>query len=205
VFDKGLRVCTKDRQSLYHGHAKLLMEVGENERAKETLLKGIEERREERAKEVVEGRRGGQKEAFLRHTLGMLYLKEGSVVKAKKVFEEGMGEGVEGKSSSRLELGAALCAVRLGDEELARVYFDKSITSDPLHAHAWQAWSIMEIKADNLTVAKTLVECGLSNRPDHGALWQVYASLENKQGNTLQAKGLLFRGIEMCRDHVPLY
>ena len=63
----------------------------------------------------------------------------------------------------------------------------------------------MEIKADNLTVAKTLIECGLSNRPDHGALWQVYASLENKQGNTLQAKGLLFRGIEMCRDHVPLY
>ncbi|GMI22132.1 hypothetical protein TrCOL_g12458 [Triparma columacea] len=205
IFGKGLRVCTRDRMSLYHGHAKMLIDKGEIDKAKETLEKGIEERREEMAKEVVEGRRGEQKEAFLRHTLGMLYLKEGSVVKAQTTFTSGIVPGVSGSRASRLLLGAALCASRLGDLELARSNFDKAVQEDGKHAHAYQAWSIMEIKADNFTVAKTLVECGLANCPNHGALWQVYASLENRLGNTLNSQDVLFRGIEKCRNHVPLY
>jgi len=207
IYKKGLRVCTRDRQSLYHGHAKLLIKEGKMDEAKNILEVGIKERKEEIAKDVVEGRMVPSRgEAFLRHTLGMLLLKEGEVVKAKKVFEEGLlEEGVGGAARSRLELGAALCSVRLGDEEQSRSYFDKSITSDPMHGHAWQAWSIMEIKADNLAVAKTLVECGLKNCPEHGALWQVYASLVNRQGNAGQAKRILVRGIERCRNHTPLY
>jgi hypothetical protein len=134
----------------------------------------------------------------------MLYLKEGDVVKAKKVFEDGLVEGGGDEYSSRIELGAALCSVRLGDEENARAHFDRSITSDHSHAHAWQAWSIMEIKAANFTVAKTLIECGLKNCPDHGALWQVCASMENRQGNIEQVRGSGERRLERSYSILPI-
>jgi Tfp pilus assembly protein PilF len=57
VFEKGLRVCTRDRLSLYHGNAKMLISVGDRERAEEILVKAIREGKEERTKNVVEGRR----------------------------------------------------------------------------------------------------------------------------------------------------
>lgn len=45
--------------------------------------------------------------------------------------------------------------------------------ADPSHAHAWQAWGVMECRAGNHSVARTLWESGLKNCPRHGPLWQV--------------------------------
>lgn len=45
--------------------------------------------------------------------------------------------------------------------------------ADPSHAHAWQAWGLMETRAGNYDVARSLWERGLKAVPMHGPLWQV--------------------------------
>ncbi|CAN0442150.1 unnamed protein product, partial [Ectocarpus sp. 13 AM-2016] len=48
-----------------------------------------------------------------------------------------------------------------------------STKADPSHAHAWQAWGLMETRAGNFKVARSLWERGLKANPTHGPLWQV--------------------------------
>ncbi|CAN0402966.1 unnamed protein product, partial [Laminaria digitata] len=45
--------------------------------------------------------------------------------------------------------------------------------ADPSHAHAWQAWGVMEGRLGNYEVARSLWESGLKANPLHGPLWQV--------------------------------
>lgn len=41
-------------------------------------------------------------------------------------------------------------------------------------AQAWQSWGVVETRAGNYKIAKTLFECGIRNDPSHDALWQAY-------------------------------
>ena len=65
----------------------------------------------------------------------------------------------------------------MGKEEEARRLFGQSVDVDRRHAQAWQSWGVVETRAGNYKVAKTLFECGIRNVPAHGALWQAYGAL----------------------------
>ena len=154
IYSKGIQAHCTDTASVYHGLAKLELSLGNIAEARSVLVKGL--------KEVDFG--GSMMDSsqhkraiFLTHTLGMLELNSNRVVEAKVVFEDGINRH---GNSSQLLLGAAFCEVKLGREGLARVYFERSVHADRKHAQAWQSWGVMEMKAGNYKVGKTLFECG---------------------------------------------
>ena len=206
MFKCGLELCTRDRQSLYHGYGTCLIKAGRIADAKDALKRGIEEGEQTaRNRDVVEGREGGgAKVAFLRHTLGMLYLSGNDAVSARKIFTGGSVD-VGPRCMSRLKLGEALCEARLGDEDRARELFEVSLSLDDRHAHAWQAWSVMEIKSTNYAAARGLLAEGIEKCPNHGALWQALAQLERRGGDLERSREVIRSGLSNCRRHIPLY
>jgi len=200
VYERGVASDPRDPASVYHGLARLELEQGNVERAREVLNRGLDE--VQRLEAVMDNRKRGRA-AFLAHTLGMLELNSHRVQVAKEVFEAGLER--HGNSSSQLLLGAALCEVRLGNDYTARKFFDEAVHADRRHAQAWQAWGVMEMRAGNYKTAKTLFECGIKSRPDHGALWQAYGTMESRRGDFDVARALFAAGIQKCPDHVPLY
>ena len=201
IFESGVRARCNDPASVYHGYAKLELAAGNIRLARNILVEGLKDvQRQEGLKMETNWQRN--RAVFLVHTLGMLELKSGQIVNAKDVFDHGIEHY---GNSSQLLLGAALCAVKLGQQESARHLFKRSITADKRHAHAWQAWGVMELRAGNLRVAKTLFENGLRNSPNHGPLWHSYASLESKTGNVSGARVLFAAGVAKCPNHIPLY
>ena len=147
------------------------MELSERnvDEARDILMRGLEQ--VERIEGMMLNNSQRKRGFFLEHTLWMLELNSHRLERAKSVFENGIKRHGD---SSQLLLGAALCEVRLGNENGARDLFEQAVNADQKHAHAWQTWGVMEMRAGNLMVAKTLFECGIKSNPRHGALWQAY-------------------------------
>lgn len=89
----------------------------------------------------------------MEHTLWMLKLNSHRLERAKSVFENRIKRHGD---SSQLFLGAASCEVRVRNENGARELFQQAVNADQKYAHAWQTWGVMEMRAGNLMVAKTL-------------------------------------------------
>lgn len=199
IFERGVRANCPDAASLYHGYAKLELALGNVSRARELLLAG---RREAARQDIGKDSPHRERALFLTHTLGMLELNSNNPKDALEVFSDGLERY---GNYSQLLLGAALCEVRLGNVEKARLLFEKSVLHDETHAHAWQAWGVMEMRAGNFETAKTLFECGIKTAPRHGPLWQAYAIMESRMGNVTEARVLFEKGILHAPNHVSLY
>jgi Tfp pilus assembly protein PilF len=129
----------------------------------------------------------------------MVLLNEHEITQAQSVFQTALNRTVTTKPNSRLLLGAALCEVRMGKDSDARLLFEESVNSDNTHAHAWQAWGILEVKGGNYEVARELFEVGLVNCKNHAALWQALARMEESLGNVREARKLFKVGYFNCR------
>mmetsp|Transcript_32213 Transcript_32213/g.36635 ORF Transcript_32213/g.36635 Transcript_32213/m.36635 type:complete len:947 (+) Transcript_32213:240-3080(+) len=199
IYRKGVQVECSDPASVYHGLAKIELSMGNIDLAREILLMGL--KRVEAQDRMMDSSRH-ERAVFLVHTLGILELNSNRVVEASRVFNEGM---VNYDRCSQLLMGAALCAIKLGSMEKARSLFDGATKADKNHAQAWQAWGVMESRADNMTAAKILFESGIRNCNRHGALWNAYGVLEGRLGNLDKARALFKRGMLMCPNHIPLY
>ncbi len=168
IYQNGVFANCRDIASVYHGLAMLELSLGNVETARLVLIKGL---KEVKINDGMMDNNRRKRSQFLTHTLGMLELNSNRAIEAKMVFESGLERHV---NSSQLLLGAALSEVKLGNEDAARVLFERSVNVDRKHAQAWQSWGVMEMRAGNYKIAKTLFECGLKNDPKHGALWQAY-------------------------------
>lgn len=199
VLERGLRAKCSDMASIYHGYARLELSLGNIHRARDLLIQGQQEaHRQDIGKDSPHRERA----VFLTHTLGMLELNRNRPTDSIKVFQEGIDRY---GNSSQLLLGAALCQIKLGNEEKARELFELSVLNDERHAHAWQAWGVMEMRAGNVKTAIELFECGIKSAPYHGALWQAYATLESRLGHVDTARALFTKGIKRAPKHIPLY
>jgi tetratricopeptide (TPR) repeat protein len=199
VFERGARANCSDAASIFHGYASLELSCGNVDRARELLVQG---RQKAQLQDLGMDSPHRERARFLSHTLGMLELNSNHPIDALAVFKDGIARF---GNSSRLLLGAALCEVKLGNEGSARILFEKSVKSDERHAHAWQAWGVMEMRAGNWKSAQTLFECGLKSAPQHGALWHAYATMEGRLGNVENARALFAKGITKAPNHVSLY
>ncbi len=199
IFERGVRANCPDAASLYHGFAKLELAVGNIDSARKLLIEG---RNAARRQEIGKDSPHRERALFLMHTLGMLELNSNRLVSAMEVFNDGVAQY---GNSSQLLLGAALCEVRLGNVEKARILFEKSVINDRRHAHAWQAWGVLEMKAGNWKAAKTLFQCGIKSVPRHGPLWQAYAVMESRLGNVTEARALFEKGINRSPNSSSLY
>mmetsp|Transcript_39221 Transcript_39221/g.42516 ORF Transcript_39221/g.42516 Transcript_39221/m.42516 type:complete len:499 (+) Transcript_39221:623-2119(+) len=189
--------------SLYHGYGMLELSAGNVERAREILSCGVESvtRNEDRISSDIPHR---GRAAFLSHTLGMLELHQNRPTQAWDIFQEGLERC---GNSSQLLVGAALCAMRTGHEDVARTFLERAIVADATHAQAWQAWGVMETKAGHFHRASELFQLGIKNAPGSGALWHGYASLEVRRDNIANARTLFTAGLQKAqpRDHNGLF
>lgn len=198
VFQRGTRANCFDAASIYHGYAKLELSLGNVDKAKKLLVKGLGE-----AKRHDLGMDSPHRERalFLTHTLGMLELNCNHPSEALEIFSDGIERY---GNSSQLLLGAALCEVKLGNEGKTRQLFEMAVLSDEKHAQAWQAWGVMEMRAGNFKTARSLFKRGIEKAPKHGALWHAFAILESRVGDVDKARTLFQSGIR-ASHHVPLY
>jgi len=202
IYYKGVYARCTDAASVYHGLAKLELSLGNIEDARSVLQAGINEVQLYQDGTMMMDSNKHKRPVFLAHTLGMLELTTNRPAEAKKIFGTAIDRyGV----SSQLLLGAAMCEVKLGNENKARQLFRKAVNADRKHVQAWQSWGVMETRAGNYHIAKTLFEYGIQNDKSHGALWQAYATLERRRGDIDAAKLLYARGVVECPDHVALY
>jgi tetratricopeptide (TPR) repeat protein len=199
IYERGVHSKCPDAASIYHGYARLELSLGNVNRARDLLLQGMQEvHRLDISKDSPHRERA----LFLTHTLGMLELNRNDPSSALDLFLDGIRRY---GNSSRLLLGAALCEVKLGNQEKARVLFEQSVLNDDKHSQAWQAWGVMEMKAGNFKTARTLFECGIKSTPRHGALWQAFATMESRLGDVSAARQLFVAGIKNSPRHIPLY
>jgi tetratricopeptide (TPR) repeat protein len=168
IFERGVRAECFDVASVYHGYGKFELSLGNVETSRDILKLGLEG---VRRNDVSTDSPHRERAKFLYHTLGMLELNSNRPSDAQAVFQEGINRC---GNSSQLLLGSALCEVKLGKEDAARVLFERSILTDKKHAQAWQAWGVMETRAGNFKTAATLFKCGIRSTPTHGALWHGY-------------------------------
>lgn len=202
IFERGTLMNCSDSASLYHGYGMLEISSGNIIRAREILYRGLDtvKRNEDNLSSDKPNR---DRAAFLSHTLGMLELNSHRPSDALGIFTDGLERC---GNSSQLLLGAALSEMRLGKDEAARRFFERSIIADPKHAQAWQAWGVMETKAGHFNKASSLFQQGIKNAPWHGSLWHGYASLEVRRGNIDNARTLFIGGLKKSRSrHDALY
>lgn len=199
VFERGLHAKCSDLASLYHGYGKFELSCGNVDKARAILRKGLEEIR---FKNLGTDSTHRDRAKFLSHTLGMLELNSNHPADALDIFKDGLARC---GNSSQLLLGAALCEMRLGKDDAARAFFERSVLNDRKHAQAWQAWGVMETRAGDYKTASTLFQCGIRSAPKHGALWSGYASLEMKKGNVDTARILFSEGLKKASQHFALY
>jgi tetratricopeptide (TPR) repeat protein len=199
IYERGVQAKCPDAASIYHGYARLELSLGNVDRARDLLFQGLHE-----AHRLDIGKDSPHRERalFLTHTLGMLELNRNDPSSALDLFLEGIRRY---GNSSRLLLGAALCEVKLGNQDKARVLFEQSVLNDEKHSQAWQAWGVMEMRAGNVNTARTLFECGIKSTPRHGALWQAFATMESRLGDVAAARQLFVAGIKNSPRHIPLY
>jgi len=198
IFERGIQAQCSDPASVYHGYAKVELAYGDINKARTILRNGLQVI----DKLILRHRTLPERSTFLIHTMGMIELNCYHVAEAKNIFELGLKK--YSSNSSQLLLGKALCYVKLGKEDSARRYFQKAVKSNAKHAHSWQAWGMMEMRAGYYLKAQQLWEKGIQNNPRHGALWLAYAFLESRIGNTNNARTLYAAGVSKCPHHVPL-
>jgi len=172
IYERGVQRNCTDVASVYHGYAKFELSQGNVEDARSILRRGLEQVERQEGTMLENAQR--DRSIFLAHTLGMLELNSQNLAEAKQIFASGLKRH---GGTSQLLLGAALCEVRLGNENGARVLFEQAVHADEKHAHAWQSWGVMEMRAGNFVTAKMLFECGIKSNPRHGALWQAYGKV----------------------------
>lgn len=170
IYERGVRAGCSDAASLYHGYAMLELAHGNVDTARDLLISG---QKVVRCHDVGMDSPHRERALFLTHTLGMVELKCDRAMDALAVFNDGIERY---GNSSQLLLGAALCEVKLGRDDSARILFERSVHADTKHAQAWHAWGIMEMRAGSMKAAKTLFECGIKSSPRYGGLWQVYGT-----------------------------
>ena len=168
IFDRGVRAKCSDAASIYHGYAKLELFLGNVDAARAMLVKGLQEAQ---LHDVGMDSQHRERAFFLSHTLGMMELNSNRPNEALQVFTNGIERF---GNSSQLLLGAALCGVKLGKQELAEQLFEQAVLVDSKHAQAWQAWGVMKMRAGHIRSARKLFDCGLKSAPRHGALWHAY-------------------------------
>lgn len=168
IYERGMSAKCTDPASVFHGMAKLELSVGNVDKARQILRQGLKEvEAQDRSMDSARFHR----DVFLIHSLGMLELNSNRAAEAERVFMDGLKKHTR---SSQLLLGAALSKVKLGSEDSARDYFERSIKANKRHAQAWQAWGVMESRAGNIATAQRLFAAGVKANPRHGALWQAY-------------------------------
>lgn len=172
IFLRGVQADCSDAASLYHGYGKFELLLGNVETARKILQKGIEV---VRMKDMGTDSTLRDRAKFLSHTLGLLELNSNRPVMALDIFMDGISRS---GNSSQLLLGAALCEMKLGKDDAARMLFERSIMSDKKHAQAWQAWGVMETRAGNFKVAKSLFQCGIRSTPWYGPLWHGFGTYD---------------------------
>jgi len=133
--------------------------------------------------------------SYLWHALGSVLLQQRQLAAALEAFEEGLQRT---PASSQLLLGVAIVHSQLGHFERARAMFLRSVQADASHAHAWQAWGVMEARMGNAEVARDLYRRGLRRCPQHAALWSATARLEGEAGELERARRLFRTGVERC-------
>ncbi|OEU08376.1 TPR-like protein [Fragilariopsis cylindrus CCMP1102] len=198
IFERGTAMNCSDSASLYHGYGMLEISSGNLERARDILYRGLDtvRRNEDNVSSDTPNR---DRAAFLSHTLGMLELNSNRPLDAFGIFMDGLDRC---GNSSQLLLGAALCEMRMGKDEGARGFFERSVVADNKHAHAWQAWGVMETKAGHFHRAAALFQKGIKNAPWHGSLWHGYASLEVRRDNIENARTLFTGGLKKARNGI---
>jgi tetratricopeptide (TPR) repeat protein len=199
VYQRGVNASCCNVASVYHGYARLELSLGNVKRARRLLQKG---RQEINSRSLYTDSPTRDRACYLMHTLGMLELNSNRPADALEVFEEGLDKC--GKSSPLL-LGVALCQVKLGNEDEARVYFERAVKCDDRHAQAWQAWGVLEMRAGRYKAARELFERGIQGSPKHGALWVSFAITEGRMGNVTGSRDLFARGLRQAPNHAPLY
>mmetsp|Transcript_39769 Transcript_39769/g.52430 ORF Transcript_39769/g.52430 Transcript_39769/m.52430 type:complete len:840 (+) Transcript_39769:86-2605(+) len=191
ILTVGLENRCDARGSVWHGLGKLALKNNNDDKARDYLRKGIED---VKTSEDV---------SFLYHSWGMLELNSHRLSEAFEIF----GEGIQRyPHNSQLLLGAALAHIQLGCIEEARVYFRRSVQANKKHAHAYQAWGVLEARLGNYQTAAKLYDQGLRASPNHGALWQAYGYLVMQHLKDIKrARNIFQEGIKRCPDHVHLY
>jgi tetratricopeptide (TPR) repeat protein len=182
VYKRGVAAQCSDAASVFHGLAKLELSQGNVDLAREILAEGI---RKVEAQQCFMDTSKSERATFLAHTLGMLELNSNRAKEGLSAFQDGIDRH---GNSSQLLLGAALCEIKLGKEESARKYFERSVDADKEHAQAFQAWGCMEMKAGNYTKATHLFEVGIKNVPTYGALWHAYATMAGRLAQSDKAR-----------------
>jgi tetratricopeptide (TPR) repeat protein len=198
IFERGIAMNCSDSASLYHGYGMLEISSGNLERARDILYRGLDTVRQNEDN-VSSDTPNRDRAAFLSHTLGMLELNSNRPLDAFDIFMDGLDRC---GNSSQLLLGAALCEMRMGKDEGARGFFERSIVADNKHAHAWQAWGVMETKAGHFNRAAALFQKGIKNAPWHGSLWHGYASLEVRRDNIENARTLFTGGLKKAGNGI---
>ncbi len=184
VFKRGISARCSDMASVWHGLGILELRQGGAAAARDVFLRGVDD--------LVAC---GEDASFLFHSLGMLEIHGRRLPSARKSFAKGL---YHYPRNSQLLLGAALTEVQLGELGKAREFFQASVNADKYHAHAWQAWGVMEQREGRFDVARTLFNGGIRVVPRHAALWVAYGLMEAKLGNIAKARELFKTGVAAC-------
>jgi tetratricopeptide (TPR) repeat protein len=189
VFKRGITARCSDMASVWHGLGSVELRQGDTAAARRLFLRGMAEAG--RAEDV----------SFLSHSLGALELHAHNATAARAAFAAGL---LRCPNNSPLLLGAALAEVKLGCLTEARAFFRQAVRADKAHAHAWQAWGVLEAREGNVETSRSLFEGGLRAVPTHSALWQAYGLMEIAGGNVERARSLFKAGIDRCRGHTSV-
>ncbi len=184
VFKRGISARCSDMASVWHGLGILELRQGGDAAARDVFLRGVDA--------LVAC---GEDASFLFHSLGMLEMHGRHLPSARRSFAEGLHHYPR---NSQLLLGAALTEVQLGELGKAREFFQASVNADRYHAHAWQAWGVMEQREGRTDVARTLFKGGIRAVPRHAALWVAYGLMEAKLGSIEKARELFITGVATC-------
>jgi tetratricopeptide (TPR) repeat protein len=189
VFKRGITARCTDMASVWHGLGSVELRQGDSAAARRLFLRGMAEAG--RAEDV----------SFLSHSLGALELHAHNATAARAAFAAGL---LRCPNNSPLLLGAALAEVKLGCLAEARAFFRQAVRADKAHAHAWQAWGVLEAREGNVETSRSLFEGGLRAVPTHSALWQAYGLMEIAAGHVERARNLFKAGIDRCRGHTSV-
>ena len=83
--------------------------------------------------------------------------------------------------------------------------FAAGIKKCPKHVPLYQGWASLELRANNLTVARRLITEALTRDKRQGTGWLVAAQIEERQGNDGLVGLVLRRGIECAPHDAELY
>jgi tetratricopeptide (TPR) repeat protein len=113
--------------SLYHALGLLELDHGNSTAARIHFRKGID---------IAKASRSLDDDSlpYLMHSLGLLELNENRFEDARGIFT--LASSIF-PNQSRILLGLANVELKLGNNNDARNYFEKSVIADPYHAQAW--------------------------------------------------------------------